>query len=345
MQKDMVFMKKEKNDIEMKVCTGTGMDILFESSFSSDASVDKPVLSEKRIEEEHNFFELKKMCFHNFSFFDYSSDVKKDTCFSFKTQRNTFVLLFCDKGCACFKNQHLQPCKFCRNSFNLYYFTQKTDFVIDVEQKGKNRYFGMFISEKMFVDIAKVHPFIFKKFESNIEEEQTFALFRKGVLIPYEAAQIFHQIKRCSMMDMTAPLFIGAKIQELFSFVFCNGHSVKKPGITDELRNKIYQARDILEENYKNPPGIKELALLVGTNGTTLKENFKKVFNTTVYGYISSYRMDIAKNLLIKEPGISISDIAVKIGYENQANFAIAFKRKFDVSPSEFRQSNMYLQS
>lgn len=74
----------------------------------------------------------------------------------------------------------------------------------------------------------------------------------------------------------------------------------------------------------------------VGTNECTLKAGFKEAFRTTVFNYLFDYRMNIAIHYLL-DTNKSIGEVAGLVGYEHQAHFCTAFKRKFNVTPSEYR--------
>jgi AraC-like DNA-binding protein len=75
---------------------------------------------------------------------------------------------------------------------------------------------------------------------------------------------------------------------------------------------------------------------MVGTNECTLKNGFKRLFGDTVFGYLFDYRMEMARNYLL-DTGKTMQEIAELVGYEYHSHFTTAFKRKFGVSPQEYR--------
>jgi AraC family transcriptional regulator len=61
--------------------------------------------------------------------------------------------------------------------------------------------------------------------------------------------------------------------------------------------------------------------------------------------YIGRLRMEAASNLLLYSKE-AINDIAFNVGYENSSSFNKAFKKRFGISPAEYRKSNItYYQS
>jgi AraC family transcriptional regulator, transcriptional activator of the genes for pyochelin and ferripyochelin receptors len=104
-----------------------------------------------------------------------------------------------------------------------------------------------------------------------------------------------------------------------------------------DVINKIYQAKEILLSNQAKPPTINDLAAQVEITPTKLKENFKQIFGTTMFGYLRNYRMEMARNLLL-EKDMNVTEVASSVGYSNSSQFAAAFKHKFGITPKECRQ-------
>lgn len=63
---------------------------------------------------------------------------------------------------------------------------------------------------------------------------------------------------------------------------------------------------------------------------------FKKYMKTTLQEYVSSVRFSYALTLLQTQEN-SITQIAEKLGYSSATNFVVAFKRKFNVTPAQWR--------
>lgn len=102
-------------------------------------------------------------------------------------------------------------------------------------------------------------------------------------------------------------------------------------------RERIHYAREYLINNMERPPSLSELSRIVGINEFKLKKKFKEEFNTTVFGYLSDYRLGMARSFL-QDSNKAVSDIAYELGYSSPQHFSTAFKKKFGVSPSELKQ-------
>lgn len=100
---------------------------------------------------------------------------------------------------------------------------------------------------------------------------------------------------------------------------------------------RIYQAKALLDRDYCDPLSLLDLAKQVGVNDCKLKQGFRQLFGTTVFGYLHHQRMEQARELL-QDDKLNVGAVANAVGYATQGRFAAAFKRKFGTTPSECRR-------
>ena len=100
--------------------------------------------------------------------------------------------------------------------------------------------------------------------------------------------------------------------------------------------DRLERARRILLGRMTDPPSLPELARAVGLNEFKLKGGFRILFGTSVFGYLRTERMDCARRLLVNRD-LTVTEIAVRVGYENASKFAAAFRKHFGLPPSAFR--------
>jgi AraC-like DNA-binding protein len=70
---------------------------------------------------------------------------------------------------------------------------------------------------------------------------------------------------------------------------------------------------------------------------TSMKVCFKGVYGCSIYSYMKSYRMQ-ATTILLRDTTDSVTEIAMKMGYDNPSKFSEAFKKEFGELPSEYRK-------
>lgn len=102
----------------------------------------------------------------------------------------------------------------------------------------------------------------------------------------------------------------------------------------DSEREKVMEAKKVIEQNLDQPLTIKELSLRVAMNECYLKKGFKALTGKTLHEYQQELRIGKAKELL-KQPGFSVSDVANSLGYSSISHFSTAFKKATGMKPCE----------
>ena len=101
------------------------------------------------------------------------------------------------------------------------------------------------------------------------------------------------------------------------------------------------QAARILREDLRRDWTLPELAVRLGVSESSLKRYFQSVYDCSVAKYQRNARMARAAELL-RSPdtrALSVLDVALEVGYENQSKFAAAFRRMFGDSPLEYKKN------
>ena len=113
--------------------------------------------------------------------------------------------------------------------------------------------------------------------------------------------------------------------------------------ITDPRIKIILQHKSVLKDiqnhlrnTFLGKHTLPVLCEQFGTNEYILKSGFRILFNTTVFTYLLQLRLAHARIQLI-DTDKTISEIADEIGYKNANHFSTAFKRKFGITPMEYR--------
>ena len=135
------------------------------------------------------------------------------------------------------------------------------------------------------------------------------------------------------------PYFVEGLIVECLVNYYHGSNEIQLPEKYVTCR-KIFQARDILTEQFNNPPTLRELAATVGTNECTLKKVFKEMFSMTVFDYLNDYRMNKAVRLLADE-SLTIGEVGEMLGFSSQSHFTTAFRKNYGIAPKEYRENNL----
>lgn len=113
------------------------------------------------------------------------------------------------------------------------------------------------------------------------------------------------------------------------------------PFLRDETNvERLRIAKAIVLAKFENPPPLRELARQVGMNEYQLKAGFKRVYGAPIYKYVHEHRMERARQLL-EHPSTTVNEIAYAIGYSNSSHFIAAFKKRFGMTPKQFRNQEI----
>lgn len=150
---------------------------------------------------------------------------------------------------------------------------------------------------------------------------------------------VLNQIENHNLSAHFENLYVLGKVYELFTLYFSESESSQKencPFLDNEKdARKLKEAKDILLERLDNPPVLKELSEISGLTEYKLKEGFKQVYGTTVYGFVLDKKLEVAREKL--ETGeMQVKEIAFEVGYENPSHFIAAFKKKYGITPKQF---------
>lgn len=83
---------------------------------------------------------------------------------------------------------------------------------------------------------------------------------------------------------------------------------------------------------------LESLAGLAGQSRSIFAERFSTVLGEGAARYLARLRMQLARELL-GQGGMSVAEVAIRLGYESEASFARAFKRITSVSPGVVRRT------
>jgi AraC family transcriptional activator of pyochelin receptor len=145
------------------------------------------------------------------------------------------------------------------------------------------------------------------------------------------------QILRCPYRGVTRMLYLEAKSLELISLFIdaCQDLPALSPVLNQGDRERVHHAQKLLRDQLQDPPSLVGLARQVGLNDRKLKEGFRDIFGTTVFGYLTQQRLEQASVLLAQQ--MSIAAVSAAVGYASPTAFSGAFRRRFGVSPKAYQ--------
>ena len=246
---------------------------------------------------------------------------------------------FCLKGNAqfCFNNNSYTLDIPEENTLLLY--NPQRDLPIHMVAGPKTWVLSVLISIKKFHGLFSHEA----NYISFLKDDNKLKKYYKDGYISPSMAIVLNQIINYNLNTNLRELYCKAKVYELLSLYFNKGEDVNVeqcPFLADESNvKKIKAAKDIVIQRIAEPPTLVELSSEIDLSLKKLKEGFKQIYGTTVYGFLFDYKMELARKLL--ESGAhNVNEVGLKVGYSTASHFIAAFKKHYGTTPKKYIQSS-----
>ncbi len=125
-----------------------------------------------------------------------------------------------------------------------------------------------------------------------------------------------------------------------FTDFHISGGPTASPGVfrsADSLSKKLNHFLEYLQVHYAEELPLEEAAERIGVSKYYFTRIFRRHTGQTFNDYLTSLRVRAAEDLL-KNGGVSVSEICARCGYTSMSSFNRNFRRLKGCSPTEFRQ-------
>ncbi|MDC7288339.1 response regulator [Blautia schinkii] len=104
-------------------------------------------------------------------------------------------------------------------------------------------------------------------------------------------------------------------------------------------KKKVEDAKAFIDKNYHRfDMSLNLTAEAVGVNPSYLSNIFKKECGCSLSRYLTNVRLEQGKRWMEKNPGMTLADIAEKIGYGDVYYFSKTFKSHYGITPSKYQE-------
>jgi AraC-like DNA-binding protein len=202
------------------------------------------------------------------------------------------------------------------------------------------KFFEVHFTTRFFIELAKDSSPALMQFAEKIAKGDISELSQHNLPISFAMHQCIRDIMNNRFTGGLKLLFLQSKCVELLAMqAQMYEDAVRNSPVickSDYDKECIMYAKDYLLQHAIHPPSLTELAKIAGINEFKLKQGFKEVFNTTVYGYLTDYKLNKARNLLLGGE-IAIKEVADRLGYSSVQHFNTAFRKKFGIPPGKVK--------
>ncbi len=116
---------------------------------------------------------------------------------------------------------------------------------------------------------------------------------------------------------------------------------IQRPATIRHRTALFEDATAIVDSEYGSELSLDDIARRVASSRRQLQRAYAEIGSTTFREQLTAVRMDRAADLLGSR-GLTVRDIANRVGYRQPAQFAKAFRRHHRLAPSAFRFSRRF---
>lgn len=190
--------------------------------------------------------------------------------------------------------------------------------------------------------LAPENSLIYQKYIQPIVSSSLSYLILNGEkLWQGEALEIMKQIFSAQAREGDGELFTSVLMQKLWLIIYENIDKTCMEEQTDDsgsAQARLQLMMQFLHQNYAEDISLKEIACYANISKSTVLNLFNRFLHITPINYLIGYRLKKAA-LLIKNTEKKINTISYETGFHNVDYFCRAFKKSYNMTPTEYRKS------
>lgn len=197
----------------------------------------------------------------------------------------------------------------------------------------ENTYIVFYFDNRENISIYSLNEEITEKTNLFIEKERNVYILKEteNVWELREQSKNFRRLKNNISNDL--------RVKQYFLNLSDEGiNGFEEDEKTNIIAVKL--AKQYIVENYNRNITLKDVADAVFLSQNYLSELFKKEVGEGFYDFLSSYRVNIAKELLITT-NLKIYEISENIGYNDPVTFGRVFKKITGYTPNGYRNNKV----
>ena len=185
---------------------------------------------------------------------------------------------------------------------------------------------GISLAKYIHEHMPSTHVIIMSGYEDFKYAQNAIKYNAKGyVLKPIDVSELFEIVNKIQKEMLLSDKLVPKK--------------VKNESSTQQER-LILSAKSYIHSNYMNPITLTEVANKFHLTEHYFGQIFKSVLGETFMTYLTNVRLERACTLL-NNPALMVYKVSELIGYNDSKHFTKIFKKKYGVTPSEYRRKNI----
>ncbi len=146
------------------------------------------------------------------------------------------------------------------------------------------------------------------------------------------------EIHETDKAQTSIDFYLTSLIYKLFFYLSqYNNKDINEENKDDIQKIHLKKSIKFIKQNYSHNISVEDIANNTGVSRKYLCSIFKETVGIPTQKYLIEYRVKKACELL-KNSGLTITEVAFSVGYNNSLVFSKAFKREMGISPSQYRK-------
>jgi AraC family transcriptional regulator, exoenzyme S synthesis regulatory protein ExsA len=189
----------------------------------------------------------------------------------------------------------------------------------------------IFFSNQLLKEFCMKHNLDFSKQAEkaetvlNLKKDEFLFTFENSLKLLEEKG--FSPMQKIKLEELLIYLALKNRSGAFYSFIR------NALGSTNE-----HELRQVIAANADKGLSIDELAFLCNMSVSTFKRHFAKAFNCSPKKFLTTKKMEKARELLLLDQ--RPSDIYLDLRYQSLSAFSTEFKKHFGISPKQFQSKN-----
>ncbi|MDQ0109113.1 AraC family transcriptional regulator [Chitinophaga terrae (ex Kim and Jung 2007)] len=207
---------------------------------------------------------------------------------------------------------------------------------VELLLKGNEIYevVDMQVSPALFSQI-KLRGRTFDAFSSMIGSDKPVWISEKPAWSDYTVLEGMEEL----LQDPTKEDIAKEIVQQVVhTLIKNNGHDKK---ITYDQVENLYLVREMIRKRYPEAMTLQQWAKETRMNTTDFKYKFRQVFGITPYRYLMYERIKAAKQIMLSDPQLPLSEVARQCGFRTYNNLRRAFYPMEKTKLSVWRDKNL----
>lgn len=216
-----------------------------------------------------------------------------------------------------------------QGQFNFAYQPQVNDWLL-LEPGHRYVVFDLLIHESLLAALS-VDRALRDTLAWHVAHQQPYLLLPRYGWSGAAVLDALEDFEQCPQ----APAVAGKLIRRLLRAA---RQTAPGPALSTRTIEGLFRARDTIRANLQQHLTVRQLARAAHLNEFSFKQAFRQVFQTSPYQYLKHHRLRTAKRLLLTTRE-TLQSIAEQAGYHHATNLIVAFRKAFQLSPTQWRNS------